>query len=126
MARWWPEIQRMEGIYNDAFTQVFLSKRGRTVRADFRILERVGPGEAGVGLARISWRQEVAGTPFERVLADAVTELLLEGGGLGETRAILGQVHQLRGYSKTGGFLLRRATREKLDGALEGLALVVE
>ena len=116
----------MEGVHDDAFTQVFLSKRGRTVRADFRIVERLAPGEAGVGLARVSWRQEVAGTPFERVLADAVTEVLLEGGALGTTRAILGQAQRLRGYSRTGGFLLRRATREKLDEALEGLARAVE
>jgi len=33
--------------------------------------------------------------------------------------------HKLRGYSRTGGFLLRRATRAKLDEALEGLEEVL-
>ena len=32
------------------------------------------------------------------------------------------QQQKLRGYSRTGGFMLRRATRSKLDEALDGLA----
>ena len=33
----------------------------------------------------------------------------------------IAQQQKLRGYSRTGGFLLRRATRSKLDEALDGL-----
>ena len=34
----------------------------------------------------------------------------------------LSQRQKLRGYSRTGGFLMRRATKERLGEALDGLA----
>ncbi len=40
MPRWWPGVGRMEGVEEDRFTQVFKTKKGRPVRADFRV---VGP-----------------------------------------------------------------------------------
>jgi len=33
MPRWWPGVDRMEGVEDDRFTQVFKTKRGRPVRA---------------------------------------------------------------------------------------------
>jgi hypothetical protein len=36
----------------------------------------------------------------------------------------ISQQQKLRGYSRTGGILLRRATDSKLDEALEGLARI--
>jgi hypothetical protein len=66
------------------------------------------------------WEQEVAGTPFERVLSQALTEIVLEPVD-GGTRVTVALDQKLKGYSRTGGFLLRRAMRKRLDEALEGL-----
>jgi hypothetical protein len=70
--------------------------------------------------SRLVWEQEVVGTPFERVLEESVTEVILEPVD-GGTEVTIAQRQKLRGYSRTGGFLLRRATRGKLKEALEGL-----
>ena len=63
---------------------------------------------------------EIAGTPFERVLNEAITEIVLEPDGAG-TRITIEQRQKLRGYSRTGGWLLRRATRAKLGEAIDGI-----
>jgi uncharacterized protein YndB with AHSA1/START domain len=115
--RWWPGVRRVEGVEEDRWTQVFMTRKGRPVRADFRLLASEPPH-------RRSWEQEVAGTPFERVLSEAVTEVLLEPVD-GGTKVTIAQEQKLRGYSRTGGFLLRRATRGKLDEALDGLEQIV-
>lgn len=108
----------MEGITEDRFTQVFTTKKGRMVRVDQHLLEAEPPGAEGAG--RLRWMQEIEGTPFERVLEEAVTEVLVEAAGEG-TQVTISQSQKLRGYSRTGGFLLRRATRRKLDQALDAL-----
>jgi uncharacterized protein YndB with AHSA1/START domain len=113
MPRWWPGVTRMEGVSDEHFTQVFLSKRGRTVRMDFVVLAVEPPW-------RMMFEQELAGTPFERVLGQAVTEIVLEPEGTG-TRVTIEQRQKLKGYSRTGAFMMRRATRERLSEALEGL-----
>ena len=43
MPRWWPSVERMEGVEDDRFTQVFKTRRRRTVRADFRVLASEPP-----------------------------------------------------------------------------------
>lgn len=113
MPRWWPGVTRMEGVDDDRWTQVFTSKRGRPVRADFHLTLSEPP-------RRRVWEQEVLGTPFERVLNESVTEVTLEPTG-GGTHVTIAQRQKLRGYSRTGGLLLRRATKGKLREALEGL-----
>jgi uncharacterized protein YndB with AHSA1/START domain len=113
MPRWWPGVVRMEGVHDDRFTQVRMTKKGRAVRLDFLLVESDPPW-------RRAWRQELAGTPFERVLDEAITEILLEPEDDG-TRVTIAEHQKLRGYSKTGGFLLRRATSARLDEALDGL-----
>ncbi len=113
LPRWWPGVARVEGVGEDRFTQVFISKRGRTVRMDFEVLASEPPW-------RRMWEQELDGTPFERVLAQAVTEIVLEPEGTG-TKVTIEQRQKLRGYSRTGSFMMRRATRKKLVEALEGL-----
>jgi carbon monoxide dehydrogenase subunit G len=120
MPRWWPDVKRMEDVQDDRWTQVFLTRRGSTVRADYTLLESDPPGAGGSSPGRRVWEQEVEGTPFERVLAEAITELVIEPAGEGSL-VTLAQRQKLRGYSRTGGFLLRRATREKLNQALEGI-----
>lgn len=111
--RWWPGVIRMEGVSDDRFTQVFKTKRGRPVRIDFHLVMSDPPR------AR-AWEQEIAGTPFERVLAELVIEVQLRPTGQG-TEVTISQQQKLRGYSRTGGFLLRRATRNRLAEALDGL-----
>jgi uncharacterized protein YndB with AHSA1/START domain len=120
MPRWWPGVKRMEGVEGDRFTQVFTTRKGRPVRMDFRVLESDPPW-------RRAWEQEVVGTPFERVLGESITEVVLERaeGAEDGTRVTIAQRQKLRGYSRTGGFLLRRATRQKLEEALEGLERIV-
>jgi uncharacterized protein YndB with AHSA1/START domain len=116
MPRWWPGVTRMEGVQDDRWTQVFTTKKGRAVRADFRLLDSDPPW-------RRRWEQELAGTPFERVLSAATTEIQLEPNDEG-TRVKIELRQKLRGYSRVGGFMLRRATRTKLDEALDGLERV--
>jgi uncharacterized protein YndB with AHSA1/START domain len=120
MPRWWPGVMRMEGVEQDRFTQVFKTKKGRAVRVDFRLLESSPPGTGGEQPGQRRWEQEIPGTPFERVLSESVTEVVLEPEGSG-TRVTIEQRQKLRGSSRTGGFLLRRANRTRLDDALEGL-----
>lgn len=116
LPRWWPRVQRVEGVDTTGFTQVLRTGKGRPVRADFRI-EEARPPE----LCR--WAQELEGTPFERLFAEASTEIRLvpdaDGGG---TRVTLAASRRMRGLNRLGGILLRRATRRQLDEALDGLA----
>lgn len=113
MPRWWPGVTRMEAVEEDRFTQVFKTKKGRPVRMDFRLLASEPPWHR-------AWEQEIAGSPFERVLNESVTEIVLEPEG-SATKVTIAQRQRLRGYSRTGGFLLRRATAKRLDEALDGL-----
>ena len=114
----------MEAVEPERFTQVYTTRKGRTVRMDFRLLESEPPGPAGESAGRRVWEQELAGSPFERVLGEAVTEIVLEPAD-GQTRVTIALSQKLRGYSRTGGFMLRRATRTKLDQALRELEQVV-
>lgn len=124
MPRWWPGVTRMEGVEPDRFTQVFMTKKGRAVRADHYVIEAHAPGSDPEAAGVFSWGQEIEGTPFERVLTEAVTEVRLQGDEAG-TLVTITQTQKLRGLSRTGGFMLRRATRRRLDEALDGLADVV-
>jgi uncharacterized protein YndB with AHSA1/START domain len=113
MPRWWPGVQRVEGVQEDRFTQVFTTKKGRAVRLDFRLIDSDPPN-------RRAWIQELEGTPFERVLTESITEVVLEPEHAA-TRVTIAQRQKLRGYSRTGGLLLRRASNAKLAEALDGL-----
>jgi hypothetical protein len=114
----------MEGVEGDRFTQVLTTHKGRVVRMDFRLLESDPPGPGGHPRGRRVWAQELEGTPFERVFSEARTEILLEAAGE-ETLVTIALSHKLGGYSRTGGFLIRRANRATLREALEGLAEIV-
>ncbi len=116
LPRWWPGVKRMESVAPESWTEVHMTKKGRPVRIDFRLLESEPPW-------RRSWEQEVIGTPFERVLNAAVTEIVLEPAESG-TKVRLALKQNLRGYSRIGAIMLRRATGVKLDEALEGLAQI--
>jgi uncharacterized protein YndB with AHSA1/START domain len=117
MPRWWPGVARMEGVEGDRFTQVLTTKRGRPVRADFRIIQSDRP-------YALAWMQEVEGTPFQRVISESIIAIELTLGADGTTVTIE-QRQKLRGYSRTGGFLLSRATGGRLDEALDGIERIV-
>ena len=113
--RWWPRVVRMEGVSDRGFTQVLGTARGRGVRADFRVLERVEP-------RLLRWEQELPGTPFERLLVEAVTTVELEPADGGAATVVTLELRQqLHGWSRLVPFLFRRAARRQLAEALEGL-----
>jgi uncharacterized protein YndB with AHSA1/START domain len=115
--RWCPGLSRVEGVTEDRWTEVYVTARGKTVRLDFRVVQADEPW-------RLLWEQEVAGTPFARVLAESLTEIVLEPEGAG-TLVTIAQRQKLRGYSRSGGLLLRRGTARRLDETLAGLARAV-
>jgi uncharacterized protein YndB with AHSA1/START domain len=111
---WWPGITRVEEATELAWTTVMTSAKGRGVRADFTRLA-AEPGR------RLGWRQELAETPFERILHEARTELELAPAGDG-TQVELALVQRPRGWARLSPLQLRRAARRQVDGALERLA----
>lgn len=117
LARWWPRVERVKAITREGWTTVLRSERGRAVRADWRLQE----DDAGV---RRAWAQEIEGTPFARVLTERRVEVRLEPAGEG-TGVTLELRQRGRGLARFGRFMLRRAARKELDGALDGLAKVL-
>ncbi len=116
LPRWWPKVERVEGVSEDHFTQVLLTEKGKPVRADQRVVAR----EDG---RRMAWEQLLAGTPFERLLESQRTEVSVaaERGG---TVVALEVDQKLRGWSKMGPFFFSRAPTRQLEDALEALARV--
>ena len=122
MPRWWPGVTRVEGVEEGRFTQVFQTKRRHTVRMDFRVLVSEAPGSGGEASGHRVWEQDVQGTPFERVLDQSITEVLIDPAQGGTSQVTIAQLQKLRGYSRTGTLVMRRATNKRLDQALDGLA----
>jgi uncharacterized protein YndB with AHSA1/START domain len=117
LPRWWPRVQRVEEVVGNAWTKVMISSRGRAVRSDYTRVETDAP-------RRVLWRQEVDESPFERLLSEATIELTLEEAGEGRTRVRLTSEQSLRGKTRFGGMMVRRATRRTLNEALDGLERV--
>ncbi len=91
LPRWWPRVTRVEGVEDDAFTQVLTTAKGVPVRADFRVVESAAP--------RVRrWAQQLVNTPFERVLAASEIEVRLEPEGDAATRV------ECRSSSACGGW----------------------
>ena len=117
LPRWWPTVQRVEDVSDDAWTTVATSSRGRAVRFDWSRVY-VNPPE------RVVWRQELEQTPFERFMRESVTGVILEPAG-DKTKVELRIVRKMRGLARFGGLQMRRAVRRELDGALDGLQAVL-
>jgi uncharacterized protein YndB with AHSA1/START domain len=119
LPRWWPRVQRVEEVSDEGWTTVLLSDRGKPVRADYT-LARVHPMEL------LEWRQELEETPFERMLSRS--ELVIELGrdDTGTTGVSLRSTERLRGLARLGSPMVRRATRKRLNQALERLGELVE
>ena len=114
LPRWWPRVQRVEGVDREHFTEVLTTDKGRSIRADFRVVESRAPEVR-------RWVQEVEGSPFERLLRSAETEIRLERDG-GATRVTVTLSQRLKGLGAFGGFMVRRANGRLADEALERLA----
>jgi hypothetical protein len=113
-----------------------VSSRGHTVRADFRVVRNDASERVLV------WEQIVDGTPFERVLRSAETELRLapatgdpgDGGPSAtevtiELRQELGSrpsspFGRLLNLPRLGSVMVRRAASATVEAALDGLELI--
>ena len=113
LPRWWPRAARVEDVSGERFTLVLATAKGRSVRADYRVVASEPP-------RRRAFAQEVEGSPFERLLRSSEVEIeLTETPGGTEVTMELAQ--RLRGVSQLGGFMFRGAARRTLDEALESL-----
>jgi uncharacterized protein YndB with AHSA1/START domain len=113
LPRWWPRVERIEDDDGTAFTQLLRTEKGRAVRADFRRADSE-PGRL------VAWEQDVVGTPFERLLQSARTQVALAPRDEG-TEVTLEVRQKLRGFARFGLFFFRGAARRQLDEALDGL-----
>jgi uncharacterized protein YndB with AHSA1/START domain len=117
LPRWWPRVGRVENVAGEGrrarWTKVLETAEGRGVRADFRCVSSA-EGE------RYVWEQELEGTPFERHLKALQVEVGLRERD-GATEVSLTEEQSLKGMSKLGSPLMRRARGEVLDEALDGI-----
>lgn len=119
LPRWWPDTVRVEDVQGSPgagrarFTQVFETSKGKPVRADYRCT-------AATSQQRLVWEQEIEGTPFDGFLRDAELEVRLQPSGEG-TEVTLEARRRLRGLSRFGSPMMRRATGRTLAAALAGI-----
>jgi uncharacterized protein YndB with AHSA1/START domain len=124
LPRWWPKVTRVEAVQErqrgtgTLWTTVLTTKAGRDVRADFRCLYSKQAIAYG-------WEQEIEGSPFEKVFRSAETRIDLADAD-GGTTVKLEAIQRLRGMSRLGGFMVKRATATQLDEALDSLASLFE
>lgn len=118
LAEWWPRVERVESVDTAGFTEVYRTRNGRPVRADFRIA-------ALEAVREIRVVQQLEGTPFERVFSAASRRAELTPASEG-TRVLLEVVQTPAGMARFGGFMVRRAMRRQLDAGLTALAELLE
>jgi uncharacterized protein YndB with AHSA1/START domain len=143
LPRWWPRVSRVEDVTEDAFTEVLSTSGGKSVRADFTLVELDEHDR------RLRWAQRVEGNPFARLLKSAETEVWLrdaagvagaqavdypsasgedrpEGsraprGGTG-TEVTIELRQTLNGFfSRFGAYMVKRAATNTIEEALDGL-----
>ena len=115
LAAWWPGVSRVEEASRDAWTTVLVSKTGKSVRADYSLVEADEH-------ERVVWRHEVEESPFERLLTESTTEIALAPDAGGGTVVSLTLDQRPRGWARFSPFQLRAAATRQAEGALEGLA----
>jgi uncharacterized protein YndB with AHSA1/START domain len=114
LPRWWPRVERVEGVDGRGFTEVLRSDKGAVVRADFRMAVKHKP-------TAIAWSQDLDDTPFAKLLRSSETRITLTPAGERATVVELRLDQKLHGVSRLGGFLVKRAARRQLDDALAAL-----
>ncbi len=90
------------------------TNKGKTVRADYRCT-------ASTAGERIVWEQQLEGTPFEGFLRSAELEVRVDESGAGESKVQIEARRGLRGMSRLGSVMMRRATGRTLNRALDGI-----
>lgn len=126
LPRWWPRVTRVEDVQDDEFTEVMRTGRGKVVRADFQVIALDERKRS------VTWSQRVQGTPFERVLRSAETEVSLEQAGPTASEVTIELRQDMAGLSARGGVfaaltprlgsgMVRRAALATIDQALDGL-----
>jgi len=122
LPRWWPRITRVEDVQGKGertrWTAVLETERGTGVRADYRC-------SGSTSGRRFAWKQDLDGTPFERILRESRVEIRLEPEGEDATEVRLESEERLRGLSRLGSSMMRGATRRRLDEALDGINLAL-
>jgi uncharacterized protein YndB with AHSA1/START domain len=118
LPRWWPRTGRVENVEGSGgrrtrWTKVLETAEGRGVRADFRCV-------SSAEKERYVWEQELAGTPFERHLKGLQVEVRMRERN-GGTEVSIAEEQSLKGMSKLGSPLMRRARGDVLDEALDGI-----
>jgi uncharacterized protein YndB with AHSA1/START domain len=119
LPRWWPRTVRVENVeLRDAgrrsqWTKVLETSDRRGVRADYRCL-------SSAEHERYIWEQQLEGSPFGKILRSSVLEIGLEPEG-GATEVRLTSNQKLRGLSRLGSPMMRRATARTLNEALDGI-----
>lgn len=121
LPRWWPRTQRVENVSaGDAkgqrWTQVLETKDGRGIRADYRCVSAASE-------ERYIFEQQVEDGPFAKFLRSSRTEIRLDPNK-STTEVTLISDQQLKGLSRMGAFMMRRATKRTLSEALHGLERV--
>jgi uncharacterized protein YndB with AHSA1/START domain len=119
LPRWWPRTARVENVdakpggKRTQWTKVLQTSEGRGVRADFRCV-------SSAERERYVWEQDLEGTPFERHLKGLRVEIGLREQD-GSTEVSLTEEQSLKGMSKLGSPLMRKARRDVLNEALDGI-----
>lgn len=119
LPRWWPrairveDVRQMPGGGRSRWTTVLGTERGTGVRVDY-VCTRSTHGE------RYAWEQDIEGTPFERILRSAALEIHLDGRNGGTVVTLAGS-ERLRGLSRLGSPMMRRAIGRRLTEALDGI-----
>jgi len=115
LPRWWPRVDHVEDVEENAFTEVMRTSRGKLVRADYELVESDERSHV------LRWQQRLAGTPFARLFSSAETRVWLEQAGEGTSVTIELRQTLTGFFPRFGAFLLRRAARATLEEALNGL-----
>src|SRR5664279_185598 len=119
LPRWWPRTSRVENVEQKSagkrsqWTKVLETSEGRGVRADFRCL-------SSAENERYVWEQQLEGTPFARHLRSSRVEIGLRAREQG-TQVAIASVQTLKGMSRMGSPMMRRAQGAILDEALDGI-----
>lgn len=117
LPRWWPRVIRVENVSGEGplaqWTTVLETAEGRGVRADYRCVSST-EGE------RYGWEQQLEGTPFARHLRSSTVEISLRADGEA-TEVALASAQALRGLSRFGTPMMRRAQGAILEEALDGI-----
>ncbi len=119
LPRWWPRVGRVENVdvkpggRRSQWTNVLETAEGRGVRADYRCL-------SAAENERYVWEQQLEGSPFAKHLRSSVVEVGLRPRGEG-TEVSLTYDQAMKGMSRMGAPMMRRAQGEILDEALDGI-----